>query len=134
MCECTLYPLKRVANEQTVIALHPQVHLVLESEVDVESALDAAHDHVLLLLGSRGRARVFPGSNEFASATGLALLRNHYRHQAGPQAKELFERFSDELDREVEKLLQSIPPDDDQDGAIAEDEKRSFTSFRIYRA
>ena len=42
--ECTKYPLKRVANEQTILALHPQFAAVLEAEADVESALDAAHE------------------------------------------------------------------------------------------
>lgn len=131
--ECSKYPLKRVANEQTVLSLHPQFAAVLEAEADPDSALDAAHDHVLLALGCAGRARVYPGSTEFVNATALALARNHYRHQASDQAKTLFERYSAELDREIERLMSSLVPDSDQDGAVAEDEKRSFNSFRLVR-
>lgn len=131
--ECTKYPLRRVANEQTILALHPQFASVLEAEADPENALDAAHDHVLLALGANGRTRVFPGSTEFINATALALARNHYRHQSSAAAKELYERYAAELDKELERLMASIVPDNDQDGAVSLDERRSFSTFRTVR-
>ena len=131
--ECSKYPLRRVANEQTLLAIHPQFAAVLEAEADPDAALDAAHDHVLLALGAAGRARVYPGSTEFCNATALALARNHYRHQSSAAAKELFDRYSAELDKEIERLMASIIPDDDQSGAVDANEKRSYSTFHLVR-
>ena len=131
--ECTLYPTKRVATEQDIYQVHPQFFALLSAEEDPEAALDAAHDHVLMLLSTKGRARVYPASNEFINATALAFARNHYRHQTSDTAKTMFERYSSELSEEMARLEATLAADENQDGFIENDERRSSRSFDINR-
>lgn len=131
--ECTRYPLNRVCTEQDLYEVNPGFYALLSAEEDIDTALDAAHEHVLGMLSARGRARVYPASTEFTRAVALAFARNHYRHQASDSAKVLFDRYSAELSDEMSKMENALGADEDQDGDITEGEQRSSRSFRMIR-
>ena len=131
--ECTLYPLDRVADAQDLFDENPKVADVVDTEEEQERGLDAAHRHVLSLIGARGRARVFPGSDAFIVCTSLAWWKRHYRPLKGEINREMYERYRAELDSEIARTVETTPRDLNQDGVITEAEKMSFSSIPVAR-
>lgn len=131
--ECTLYPLKRTATEQDIYAINSDFAALMSSTEDPETALDAAHEFVLEQLGAKGRARVFPASQEFNRAVALAFARNHYLGQSTEVAERKCKQYSEELTEAIALLLESLSPDDNQDGVISGEEKRSQGTFHLER-
>lgn len=131
--ECTKYPLNRVTTEQDILDVNPQFGALLAAEEDPNTALDAAHAYVLEVLGQRGRARCYPASSEFAQAVALAFARNHYRAQSSDVAEKMYERFAVEFNDAMARLAATLANDEDQDGVVEAEEKRSMMSFRIER-
>lgn len=132
--ECTKYPLKRHASIQDVIDRQPMMYEILSPGVDTERLLDLAHEEVLERIGTTGRRiRVFPASSEFVSATAMAALMLHYQPQATDEGTRLFERYSTLLEREVERVVEITPRDDNQDGVVQAAEKVSMRSVILRR-
>lgn len=131
--ECTLYPLDRVADAQDLFDENPKVADVVDTEEEMERSLDAAHRHVLSLIGARGRARVFPGSDAFIVCTALAWWKRHYRPLKGEANKEMYDRYRAELVEEISRTVETTPRDLNQDGIITESEKMSFSSIPLAR-
>jgi prepilin-type processing-associated H-X9-DG protein len=132
--ECTKYPLKRHCSIQDVIDRQPMLYEILTPGVDTERLLDLAHDEVLERIGVLGRRiRVFPASSEFVSATAMAALMLHYQPQATDEGTRLYERYESLTQREVERVVEITPRDDNQDGVVQAAEKVSMRSVILRR-
>jgi len=131
--ECTLYPLDRVANAQDLFDENPKFADAVDCEEEQERSLDAAHRHVLSLIGAKGRVRVFTGSEAFKDCTVLAWWKRHYRRMKGEANGEMFGRYKNELDEEIARTVETTPRDLNQDGIITESEKMSFNSVKLAR-
>jgi len=131
--ECTEYPLRRLADAQVLFDIDPQLAGITDTEDDIERGLDAAHAYILTAIGARGRARVFTGEECFRQATGLAWFMVHYRARRGEDARELYERFRNELDAELGRITTTTPRDADQDGVVEPGDAYSFRSVRLVR-
>jgi len=132
--ECTKYPLKRHCSIQDVIDRQPMLYEILTPGVDTERLLDLAHDEVLERIGVLGRRiRVFPASSEFVSATAMAALMLHYQPQATDEGTRLYERYESLTQREVERVVEITPRDENQDGVVQAAEKVSMRSVILRR-
>lgn len=132
--ECTKYPLKRHATIQDVFDRQPKLYELLDPETDTERLLDLAHDEVLQRIGAQGRARVFTGSPEFKNATVLAMLMLFYERMSSNEGKELFERYSNLFEADLERSMNTTPRDTNQDGVVAPAEQMMTGSVIIRRA
>jgi hypothetical protein len=134
--EITRYPMTRRATAQDMYDLEPLLYDVLDSEQDIERLLDLAHKYVLGELSKMSqdsRARVIPASSSFKTATCLAALFIHYRRRAGEEAKELADRYSEYMKRELDSITNSNPRDADQDQDVQADEKISARTIRLIK-
>ena len=131
--ECTKYPLERQATVQDMYAEFPRADMYLDSHEDAERLLEIAHDDVLSRLGGKGRARVYTGSREFTRAVVFAAWMMHFRRATSEDGQRLYERYKEELGDELERMAEVVPRDEDQDGAVEENERRAYRSIRLYR-
>ena len=134
--EVTRYPMLRKATAQDMFDLEPKLYDILDGEQDFERLLDVAHELVLGELSKMSpdsRARVIPASAAFRSATCLAALYIHYRRRAGDDARELADRYSEYMKRELDSITSSNPRDADQDLTVHSDEKISARTVRLVR-
>ena len=132
--ECTKYPLRRRATIQDAYDRQPKLYEILDSEVDTERLLDLGHEEVLSRIGAKHRARVYPGSMSFISATVLAALMLYYEHQPTEQGTVLYERYTQLLQEELERVTEIIAPDSDQDGKIEATDRQAFSAIVVRRA
>jgi hypothetical protein len=135
-CECTKYLLSRDAACDTAALFDelPALNDIIDGRTDPEKLLDEAHSEVLERIGGKHRVRVYTGSDCFKRATTFAACVRIFRPRAGESARELYERYSEELTRAIEELQGYAPRDTDQDGVVEERERVSMKSGRIYRA
>lgn len=134
--ECTKYPLTRITTAQDVRDVYPEIYLEV-GDADMERLLDLGHEYVLSRIASAApdlRARVYPGSTEFKTSVALAVLKYHYMRRSGEAARDLYERYSRELDQELDRVTQVTPRDTDQDGVVEADERISMRSVTLVRA
>jgi len=134
--ECTKYPLDRLATIQDILDIEPSFYHLADEELDVDRLLDLALSDVLKRIAAKSpdlRTRVYPASTEFRHATALAALRMFYMRQRGDDASVLFERYSDVLKGELDRLCGVLPRDADQDGVIEPGEKTNMRSVRVGR-
>lgn len=134
--DCTRYPMQRHASAQDLFDVEPQLAEVLEAETDVERLLDNAHDFVLMEVAKAApdrRARVFPGSSEFATCTALAAMYLHYRRRADDPAQRLADRYRSDMASALEGVVQVTPRDADQDRDIEAEDRMSMRSVRLSR-
>jgi hypothetical protein len=135
-CECTQYPMQRLATSQDLFDIEPKIYHMIDDEADIERLLDLGMDQVLSRLAAIApdiRARVYPGTTEFRHATALAALYIWYMRQPGDVAKDLFERYRAELDAEVNRVCVTTPRDANQDGIISQNERISGRSGALRR-
>ena len=134
--ECTKYPLIRKANTQDLYDIEPNLYQLKEDSRDIESLLDNGLEQVLKRIAVAApdlRVRVFTGSQGFITATCLASLMIFYMAQRGEESKELYERFRDELEAEISRIVAIIPRDSDQDGTVELEERMSYKSRALTR-
>lgn len=134
-CECTKYPLVRevAATEVSLYDEAPSFHLMLSEGDDTLALLDNSHAEVLQRIGGKARIRVYTGSELFRQATVFAVMRRLYRSRPGDSAREMYERYTAEMNEAIERLQGYAPRDGDQDGRIEENERISMRSARILR-
>jgi hypothetical protein len=117
-----------------VLAKHRQITDELDDNVNIEEALDVAHEDMLTDIGSKGRCRVFTGSAEFSSAVACMFLVNHYRPQTGEEAQRMYDRWLGVYAAERDKALAVVPRDTDQDGRVEAHEVLSARNVPLTRA
>jgi hypothetical protein len=61
-------------------------------------------------------------------------MKIFYRRQPGDEANQLYERYRDALNEELEGVMQTTPRDADQDRVIEEDERISGTTIGLIRS
>ena len=131
--ECTDYPLLRHATVVDVGRhINSRPDQFFSAEDDVEDLLDAAHELVLERIGARARARVFPAGQEFRYATCMALAVRIYG--ARQSTGEMYDRYRVRLQEAIERIVEIIPRDTDQDTVIEASEKISMRGGKITRA
>ncbi len=130
---CTKYPFYRAATQTDLVDEEPHIEQLLSDETDADRLLDIALEDVLKRIGKVQHPWVYTGPEMFAQATVFAALMRRYRSQSGESAKELYERYRDNLADEIGMITQQSPVDLDQDSAVEESEKRSYRSINVYR-
>lgn len=133
----TKYPLVRDAQATDMADIEPAIYDLVPDEVELTRLLDLAHERVLSRIAMADpnfRVHVFTGSTEFRHATALAAWMLFYMRQRGSEAKELYERFTREMEAEILRVCQIVPRDTDQDGTVEADERLSPRCGRIRRA
>ena len=126
--ECTKYPLTSLVTVQDVYAIEPALYQMLDDDADIEQWKNIASQYVMSRIAVSSpdlRARVFPGSSEFSHATALAMMMFLYGRQHGDEAKEMYDRYKDRLDSEINRVSQTTPRDTDQDSTIELNERIS---------
>lgn len=132
--ECSDYPVDTLCTTQQLFDVEPALYRLLDDEDDADRLRDSAAQHVLARLAAMSpvlRARVYPGGQEFAHAVALAAMMHLYGRQAGQDAADLFTRYRDRLESELQRVAQTTPRDDDQDGVVEASEKVSGRSGRL---
>ena len=135
--ECTKYPLVRLATAQDLFDIEPKIYHLLDDEADIERLLDLGMEQVLKRVALSApdlRARVYTGSMEFRHATALAALSLYYMRQPGEMAKDMWTRYREELEKEIQAICQVVPRDANQDGTMTADERPSVRTVVLRRA
>lgn len=130
--ECIEYGLPRLATYADVVRVYPKIGDILDDEVDIEDALDLAHDEVLSDIGGAGRARTFTGSQAFVLSTVYKFLVNVFRPIRG--AEDMQEKYEKAYASELEKVTISTPRDEDQDGSIEAHEQMNVRNVSLSRS
>lgn len=134
--ECTKYPLQNLATEQDILDIEPSWYHLKDDEVDTARLLDLGLSHVLKRIAVKApdlRTRVFPASMAFRHVTALAALRQFFMRQRGEEARDLFERYTGELEAEIDRICGVTARDADQDGVVEPDERVSMRNIRLSR-
>lgn len=129
--ECTEYPFTRHATLQDLWDANPALSEVLLPTVDTERLLDAGRDEVLQRIGAKGRARCFTGSSGFRRANAIAAWMLHYEHVPSDEGTLLFDRYTKLLEQELQRVIETTPRDENQDGVISDRDKLSYRSIRL---
>jgi prepilin-type processing-associated H-X9-DG protein len=132
--ECTKYPLTNLCTTQDLFDIEPALYQLLDDDTDLERWKDVASQYVLSRIATSSpdlRARVFPGSSEFAHATALAAMMYLYGRQHGDEADEMYKRYKDRLDSEIARVSQTTPRDTDQDSSIELNERISAYGGKV---
>lgn len=135
--ECTKFFNERRATVQDLYDEDPQFYNLWDPKMDLERALDLAHDDVLGLVAikpSDQRARVAPASREFIKATVFQFFHRLYRPRAGNDNVELAKSYRAQAIEEVDRMCLILPRDADQDGVVEANEKVAHGTVRLRRA
>ena len=117
--------------------MEPALYQLLDDEIDIERLRDMAASYVMSRLATMSpelRARVYPGGREFAHAVALAAMMHLYGRQGGEEARELYQRYRERLDSDIERTAQTTPRDVDQDRSVEASDKIGARSGRLSRA
>lgn len=132
MVEVVKHPLYRRATYYDVVQAFSKVADLMDSEDNIEDMLDTAHGDLLMGLGGHGRARIFPGSPEFARATAFKLLENKFREVRG--AEDMETRYRDAYNAQMELIMAALPQDRNQDGNVEAEEQRGWRNVSLSRS
>jgi len=135
-CICTKYPWYRHAGIQDWYAEEPRLYDLLDPEVDAEEALDAALAEVVkrVAAATARRAWTYVGPVSFVAATIYAAQCTLYRRQSGDAAEQLYARYREAFQTEIEQVTSGAAwRDEDQDSDFEAHEQRSFRSGRLFR-
>jgi len=135
--ECTEFFNVRRATVQDLYDEDPQFYSLWDPKMDLERALDLAHDDVLSFVATKPadqRARVVPASREFIKATVFQFFHRLYRPRAGNDNAELAKSYRAQTIEEIDRMCLILPRDADQDGVVEVSEKIAHGTVRLRRA
>jgi len=132
---CTKYPMRAVyPTDQEVLDVIPTLARGKPEQIDMERLRRKAADRVMSLITSLApdqRAHTFAGSDSFRHAAALMAAMLYYMPQRGEENRELYDRFREEAETEVKRMVLAVPRDADQDGDVEADERISPMTIRL---